>query len=207
MPLLLIGIFLTFLTSWIGLVAMPYFQIGQYKPEVDEITKDSVPPPFSGQADQGSVVYASNGCIYCHSQQVRPSEAGADLARGWGARRTVARDYMHDKVAYFGTMRTGPDLSNIGARQPSVDWHYQHLYQPQVVSPGSIMPPFRFLFEKRRILGQPSIDALKLLPPDQPEPGYEVVPTQDARALVQYLISLKRSSYPLPEAPEETPSK
>ena len=207
MPLLLIGIFLTFLSSWIGLVATPYFQIGQYKPEIDEITKDSSPPPFSGQADQGSAVYASNGCIYCHSQQVRPSEAGSDLARGWGARRTVARDYMYDKVAYFGTMRTGPDLSNIGARQPSVEWHYQHLYQPQVVSPGSIMPPFRFLFEKRKIVGQPSNDALKVLPPDAPEPGYEIVPTQDAKTLVQYLISLKRSSYPLPEAPEETPSK
>ncbi len=203
MPLLLIGIFLTFLSSWIGLVATPYFQIGRYKPDVDEITKDSVPPAFSGQADQGSVVYASNGCIYCHSQQVRPSEAGADLARGWGARRTVARDYMYDKIAYFGTMRTGPDLSNIGARQPSLEWHYQHLYQPQVISPGSIMPPFRFLFEKRRILGQPSNEALKVLPPDQPEDGFEIVPTPDARALVQYLISLKRSSYPLPEAPEE----
>lgn len=203
MPLLLIGIFLTFLSSWIGLVATPFFQIGQYKPEVDEITRESLPPGFSGQADQGSVVYASNGCIYCHSQQVRPSEAGSDLARGWGARRTVARDYMYDKVAYFGTMRTGPDLSNIGARQPSVDWHYQHLYQPQVVSPGSIMPPFRFLFEKRRIVGQPSNDAVKVLPPDQPEAGYEIVPTQEAKTLVQYLISLKRSSYPLPEAPEE----
>jgi cytochrome c oxidase cbb3-type subunit 2 len=207
MPLLLTGIFLTFLTSWIGLVAMPYLQIGHYKPEVDDVSGESLPPAFSGEANQGAVVYASNGCIYCHSQQVRPLEAGSDLERGWGTRRTVARDYMYDKVAYFGTMRTGPDLSNIGARQPSLEWHYQHLYQPQVVSPGSIMPPFRFLFEKRRIVGQPSNDAVKLLPPDQPEAGWEIVPTAEARSLVQYLTSLKRSSYPLPEAPEETPAK
>lgn len=207
MPLLLVGVFLTFLTSWIGLVAMPYFQIGRYKPEVDEISKDQTPPAFSGEAMLGSTIYAANGCIYCHSQQVRPAEAGADLERGWGARRTVARDYMRDKVAHFGTMRTGPDLSNIGARQPSVEWHYQHLYQPQVVAPGSIMPPYRFLFEKRRIVNQPSADAVTILPPDAPEPGWEIVPTHEAKVLVQYLVSLKRSTYPLPEAPEETPSK
>src|SRR5258708_31464531 len=114
---------------------------------------------------------------------------------------------MEGKGGVFGTVGQGPDLSNIGARQPSLEWHYQHLYQPQVVSPGSIMPPFHFLFEKRRIVGQPSLDAVKLLPPDQPDPGYEIVPTAEARSLVQYLVSLKRSSYPLPEAPEETPAK
>ncbi len=203
MPLLMTGFFLTFLTAWLGLVAVPYFQIGRYQPEVDEITKDQTPPPFSGQADQGSAIYAASGCIYCHSQQVRPTEAGADLARGWGARRTVARDYMRDRVAFFGTSRTGPDLSNIGARQPSVEWHYQHLYQPQVVAPGSIMPPYRFLFEKRKISGAPSSDAFKVLPPDAPEEGYEIVPSNEAKALVQYLIALKRSTYPLPESPDE----
>lgn len=206
MPLLLTGIFLTFLSAWIGLVAMPFFQIGRFKPLVDDITKDQTPPAFSGEAMQGAVIYASNGCIYCHSQQVRPLEAGADLERGWGARRTVARDYMRDKVAFFGTSRTGPDLSNIGARQPSAEWHFQHLYQPQVVSRGSIMPPFKFLFEKRRIANQPSVDALKLAPPDTAEPGWEIVPTPEAKALVQYLLSLKRSTYPLPEAPEEQPA-
>lgn len=203
MPLLVTGIFLTFLSAWIGLVAMPYIQIGRYLPEIDDVTKDQTPPAFSGEAMQGSTVYAANGCIYCHSQQVRPGEAGADLERGWGARRTVARDYMRDKVAYFGTMRTGPDLSNIGARQPSAEWHYQHLYQPQVVSPGSIMAPYKFLFEKRKIRDNPSADAVKMLPPDTAEPGWEIVPTQEAKVLVQYLLSLKRSTYPLPEAPEE----
>ena len=43
-------------------------------------------------------------------------------------------------------MRTGPDLLNIGARQPSVDWHLGHLYQPRAYVPGSIMPPYPFLF-------------------------------------------------------------
>ncbi len=211
MPVIIVGAFLAFFLSWVGLVATPYAQIGRAKPDIDDITKDQSPPPLPGTSIQGSAVFASNGCVYCHSQQVRGGNSsdigsgGADLERGWGARRTVARDYMHDRMAYFGAVRNGPDLSNIGARQPSVDWHYQHLYQPAVVSPGSIMPPFRFLFEKRRIAGQPSADAVKLLPPDLPEPGWEVVPTNEAKLLVEYLLSLKRSTYPLPEAPEEKP--
>ncbi len=64
------------------------------------------------------------------------------------------------------------------------------------------MPPFAFLFETREIDGAPSDDALEF-PPDSkygPEDGYEVVPTHRAKALVEYLLSLKLD-YSLPEAP------
>jgi cytochrome c oxidase cbb3-type subunit 2 len=98
-------------------------------------------------------------------------------------------------------MRTGPDLTNIGARQPTAMWHHQHLYQPAVVSPGSIMPSYRYLYETRKIEGQRSAEAIDLLPPDNPPEGYEIVPTYEAEALVAYLVSLNRN-YPLPEAPE-----
>ncbi len=201
MPVIIIGAMLTFLTSWVGLVAYPYVKLGQFLPVTQEDTGDIVPPPLSGLAIHGQKVYASSGCIYCHSQQVRQVGFGSDLERGWGARPTVARDYMRERTAFLGTMRTGPDLANIGARQPSPAWHHQHLYQPAVVSPGSIMPSYRYLYQKRKIVGQRSANAIELLPPDQPEPGYEIVPTYDAEALVAYLISLNRS-YPLPEAPE-----
>jgi len=53
-------------------------------------------------------------------------------------------------------MRTGPDLRNIGARQPSPDWHYLHLFDPQITSPGSIMAPFGFLYEYRAVVGERS---------------------------------------------------
>ncbi len=201
MPVIVIGIFLTFLSSWIGLVAYPYFALGRFLPFTDEATGDVNPPPLSGLAVQGQRVYASAGCVYCHSQQVRQEGYGSDLARGWGARPTVARDYMRENPVFLGTMRTGPDLTNIGARQPSVTWHHQHLYQPSVVTPGSIMPSFRYLYRLQKIEGQRSANAIDLLPPDVPPDGYEVVPTAQADALVAYLLSLKRN-YPLPEAPE-----
>ncbi|MEI7864364.1 MAG: cbb3-type cytochrome c oxidase subunit II [Chthoniobacterales bacterium] len=201
MPVIVIGVFLTFLSSWIGLVAYPYFALGRFTPFTAEDTGDINPPPLSGLAVMGQRAYASSGCVYCHSQQVRQVGYGSDLERGWGSRPTVARDYMRQNPVFLGTMRTGPDLANIGARQPSSMWHHQHLYQPTVVSPGSIMPSFRYLYRTQKIEGQRSANAIDLLPPDAPADGYEVVPTYEAEALVAYLLSLNRN-YPLPEAPE-----
>jgi len=201
MPVIIIGAFLTFLSSWIGLVAYPYLQLGRFTPFTAEDTGDINPPPLSGMAVMGQRVYASAGCVYCHSQQVRQVGYGSDLERGWGARPTVARDYMRENPAFLGTMRTGPDLTNIGARQPSAMWHHQHLYQPGTVSPGSIMPSYRYLYRLQKIEGQRSANAIDLLPPDTAPDGYEVVPTYEAEALVAYLLSLNRN-YPLPEAPE-----
>ncbi len=201
MPVIVVGIFLTFLSSWIGLVAYPYLTLGRFTAVTDEATGDINPPTLSGLAVRGQRVYASAGCVYCHSQQVRQVGFGSDLARGWGARPTVARDYMRENPVFLGTMRTGPDLTNIGARQSSAMWHHQHLYQPTVVSPGSIMPSYRYLYTTQKIQGQRSARAIDLLPPDNPPDGYEVLPSAEAEALVAYLLSLNRN-YPLPEAPE-----
>ncbi len=198
-PLIFVGIFLTLASSWCGLVLMPQIQLGRQQAVKIEETGEFYPAPRSGLAQQGFEIYRANGCIYCHSQQVRPEGFGADILRNWGPRRTVARDYLYDKPVMLGTMRTGPDLANIGLRQPSAEWHLRHLYNPQITSKGSIMPPFRFLFEKRKIGLRPSPDALKLTGEFAPEPGYEIVPKPEATALVQYLLSLKADA-PLPEA-------
>jgi cytochrome c oxidase cbb3-type subunit 2 len=195
-----LGFLLTFASAWVGLAMLPshYFSTLQF--EHDPVTGTELPPPLDAQAQRGAQVYLANGCVYCHSQQVRPADAGSDIARGWGQRRTVARDYLRDQVAVMGTMRTGPDLSNIGLRNPSDSWHLLHLYNPQLTSPGSTMPPFRFLFHKAKAGPQPRADALAL-PPEESTPGYEAIPSEEARALVAYLKSLRRSAYSLPEAP------
>jgi cytochrome c oxidase cbb3-type subunit II len=198
-PVLFLGIFLTIASSWCGLVLIPQLQFGRQQPLKIEETGETYPQPRSGLAQQGMQIYRADGCIYCHTQQVRASGYGSDIARNWGQRRTVARDYLYDKPVMLGTMRTGPDLTNIGLRQSSAAWHYLHLYNPRIPSKGSIMPPFRFLFEKRKIQGRPSPDALALPREEAPEPGYEIVPTPEGKALVQYLLSLKANA-PLPEA-------
>lgn len=199
-PLLFLGIFFSLALSWFGLVAVPQLQYGGLSSVEVEETGSLHPQPRYGAAEAGRLEYLAQGCIYCHSQQVRPAGFGADLERGWGRRRSVSRDYIHDQPVLLGTMRTGPDLTNIGQRQPSVDWHMNHLYVSLSTSPGSIMPPYRYLFERRRISDMPSPDALNLPAEFAPPTGFEIVPTPAASALVAYLLSLK-SDVPLPEAP------
>jgi cytochrome c oxidase cbb3-type subunit 2 len=199
-PLLFLGIFFTLASSWCGLVLVPQLQFGGLEAARLETAGQFYPLQRSGQALEGMQIYRANGCIYCHSQQVRPEDFGADIKRGWGKRRSVSRDYIYEKPVMLGTMRTGPDLMNIGERQTSLDWQFQHLYNPQITSKGSIMPPFPFLFEKQRIGKQPSPDALKLTGEFAPPSGYEIVPNPEAKALVAYLLSLK-SDVSLPEAP------
>jgi len=200
LPRLFIGIFVVFLFAWGGLVAMPYLQLGGLQPQVDE-DGNQFPPQRDSLAEYGAEVYAANGCMYCHSQQIRPEYAGSDLERGWGARRTVPRDYVNDRPVFLGTMRTGPDLTNIGKRQPSALWHHQHLFAPRAMAGDwSIMPAYRFLYKVQKVKGTPHPDGFTVPgDPSVPE-GYEIVPTKEAKALVAYLISLDRS-YSLKEAP------
>ncbi|MBM3835191.1 MAG: hypothetical protein FJ403_18340 [Verrucomicrobia bacterium] len=125
---------------------------------------------------------------------------GPDIERGWGRRMSVAQDYLFDQPLMLSKQRIGPDLTTIAARQRDPSWHLLHLYNPQSKVNGSTMPPYRFLFEKRKIGRHPSPDALQLTGEDAVEPGYEVVPTERARALVAYLLSMD-AQFGLFEAP------
>ena len=168
------------------LVVMPYL-----------LLKDTQPPPglkpYNDVQLQGRQVYIANGCVYCHSQQPRDIAQAPDALRGWG-RASVAGDYAYDTPHLLGTMRTGPDLLNIGARQPSRDWHLGHLYAPRAYTPGSIMPPYPYLFEVRQGTAQPG-EVVVNLPPADAKAGQVVVAKAEALALVDYLLSLDRT-YP-----------
>jgi cbb3-type cytochrome oxidase cytochrome c subunit len=149
---------------------------------------------------------------------------GPDIARGWGVARSVGTDFLYDYPVMLGSQRIGPDLANVGAWPRTPEWHLQHLYDPTSVIPGSVMPPYRFLFEKRLAPFQ----AAGAIHPPRPgpgaaliagtrtnwvipetlrpgsdvdlEPGYELVPNEEARALVAYLMSLRADS-PILERP------
>jgi len=163
------------------LVQLPHpILVGQTKPAADAAAKD----------------LTSAGA----KAQVWVIPEGPEIARGWGKRRTVAEDFAFDYPVLLGSQRVGPDLANVGLRMPDVSWHLRHLYAPRGEVPGSIMPPYKFLFEKRRMRNTPSAEALSLPGGMAPEPGYEIVPTRDARALVEYVLSL-RASEPLFVAP------
>lgn len=181
---ILLGALATVAFSMTGYVLLPALGI---QPEV-VTTADgrAYPAPLEAEALAGREVYRDLGCMYCHTQQVRADGYGADIARGWGRRGSQPVDYHGQQPPLLGTMRTGPDLANIGTRQPSETWHLLHLYDPQITSPGSNMPPFAFLFEE--VQGEHP-DALAL-PETHAKPGVSVVPNTRARQLVAYLQAL-----------------
>src|SRR5437773_8011186 len=115
----LLGSFGTFAFSWLGLTVVPNWQIGHLNPQSDEEGTDIYPQPQSGMFERGARVYAANGCIYCHSQQVRADYAADDIERKWGNRRSAPRDYIFEQTVFLGKMRMGQDIANIGARAPA----------------------------------------------------------------------------------------
>ena len=190
---IIIGSVLTLFSSMVGLVLLPIRGLGNFEAAPDPETGELVPPPLSALEARGRDVYVSMGCMYCHSQQVHPPSVRTDIDRMWGERRTVPRDYMQQGVAQMGTMRTGPDLANIGARQPGHDWHYLNLYQPRAINEQSIMPPHPWLFEVVGEEARPGREGLRLPEPYR-IPGRKVLPTDEARYLVIYLISLDQQT-------------
>src|SRR5215467_8065599 len=116
---LFLGIFGTFAFSWVGLTVIPNWQIGHLNPESDEEGTDIYPRPQSGMFVRGERVYAANGCVYCHSHQVRAEYIANDIERKWGNRRSAPRDYIFERPVFLGKMRMGQDLANIGARAPA----------------------------------------------------------------------------------------
>jgi len=190
---------ITFALPWLILVVIPAFKsvsLGsvKYDTVVDDIEVTKIYPE-SSVFTNGENIYRAEGCANCHTQVIRPIYAGLDTNRGnWGrtdggfARPSRARDYLGEDYAQIGYRRVGPDLSSVGYRITDAQTHHQHLYDPRSVAAYSTMPSFRHLYERREIQGRPSLNAVHV------EDGFEVVPTDKAKALVQYLLSLKKDS-------------
>jgi cytochrome c oxidase cbb3-type subunit 2 len=153
---------------------------------------------------RGRELYKGYGCFYCHTQQVRGDERLAvrgrvpvlPVDRRFGLDvASSPEDYASDDPPLLGTQRTGPDLTTVGSRLPSVDWHYWHLYDPRAVSPESVMPAMRWLFTTTDADKGPDdvevryIDSLGI-------PSGKLFATPDAQDLVAYLLSLTRSDTP-----------
>ncbi len=198
LPLLFLGVLFTMAASFWGMILVPHLQVGRQ--QQIEAAGERYPYARPGRAAEGLDVYRANGCAECHTIQVRPEPLGSDIERGWGERRTVAQDYLYDYPLMLGSLRLGPDLANIGVRQTNATWYLLHLYSPRLTSPGSMMPPYKYLFEKRK-LRPDARRSPNALPLDMAEGvRYEIVPKPEAFALVEYLLSL-RATAPLPEAP------
>ena len=117
---LLAGIFLAVAFPFGTLVVSSQIQLGPLGRAPAEEGGPLFPSREPGLAIQGRAVYVSLGCVSCHTQQVRPAGPGSDIARGYGVRASVARDYVQQKPVLLGERRIGPDLANFGARAKDV---------------------------------------------------------------------------------------
>ena len=113
---LLAGIFLAVAFPFGALVISSQIQLGSLGPAPAEEGGPLFPSREPGLAIQGRAVYVSLGCVSCHTQQVRPAGQGSDIARGYGVRASVARDYVQQNPVLLGERRIGPDIANFGAR-------------------------------------------------------------------------------------------
>lgn len=154
---------------------------------------------LSPQATRGKAVFVANGCVACHTQQVR----NVDMDKTWGSRPSLAADYAaisrtdvwRNTATLMGTERTGPDLTDVGNRQPGREWNLVHLYNPRIVVAESIMPAYPWLFTLKQ---EPAASDVTVAVPAQFMNGREgkVVATQDALDLIAYLQSLKQAKLP-----------
>lgn len=155
--------------------------------------------PLGVQATKGKAIYIANGCVSCHTQQVR----NIDMDKIWGERPGIAADYAANKridtwrntATLMGTERTGPDLTNIGIRQPSLDWNLVHLFNPRIVVKESIMPAYPWMFTIKK---NPGKGEVIVSVPQEYLKGKQgkVVADKEALYLVAYLQSLKQTKLP-----------
>jgi cytochrome c oxidase cbb3-type subunit 2 len=97
----------------------------------------------------GEHIYAIEGCWYCHTDQTRTliQDVVLNGSESYPAPPSSANEYIYQHITFPGTRRIGPDLSRVGVKRPSRDWHKSHFWAPQTSSPGSIMPPFQHFFD------------------------------------------------------------
>jgi cytochrome c oxidase cbb3-type subunit 2 len=209
-PFLFLGLFASMAVSWATFVLAPQLQLANLEP-TKTVSVTSVPVDYPnnlpGMARQGAEVYRADGCAYCHTKQVRPATLGSDLARGWGVRRSVAHDYIFDPTVILGSQRIGPDLANAGLRVDA-GAVLLRLWDPRILQAGSIMPPYRYLFDVRKIGRAPSTNALVVPLRFAAPAGYEIIPRPSALALAACVANLRQDRYlfEVPPPPSAVPA-
>ncbi|MBS1927742.1 MAG: cytochrome-c oxidase, cbb3-type subunit I [Chitinophagaceae bacterium] len=122
-----------------GLVEfMPTFLVKSNVPTISSVK------PYTPLELQGRDIYVREGCYVCHSQMIRPFR---DEVARYGE-YSKAGEFVYDHPFQWGSKRTGPDLAREGGKYPD-SWHYNHMYDPRSMSPGSIMPQYPWLLDNK----------------------------------------------------------
>lgn len=155
-PVLFVGSILFLILGIIVTIWLPSLDQEAYTPT-------QLAHPYTSQELLGRAIYIREGCWYCHTQQVRPPEANFGTVHVKGDIGPVSQpgDYVYQSPVLWGTARQGPDLTHVASRVDangfaygaSASWQYAHLFNPQLINPGTVMPAFGYL-------PKPELDAL-----------------------------------------------
>ncbi|TCV13699.1 cytochrome c oxidase cbb3-type subunit I/II [Sphingobacterium alimentarium] len=121
-----------------GIVEMiPTFTIQSNVPTIASVK------PYTALELQGRDLYIREGCVNCHSQTIRPFRSETSRYGEY----SKAGEFIYDRPFLWGSKRTGPDLHRIGGKYPH-KWHFDHMMDPTITSPGSIMPAYPWLIDQ-----------------------------------------------------------
>ncbi len=140
--------------------------------------------PYTPLELEGRDIYVKEGCHNCHSQMIRPFRSETERYGEY----SKAGEFVYDHPFQWGSKRTGPDLHRIGQKYPH-SWHYNHMYDPTTMSPGSIMPAYPWLLSEKYNKSQlpDKIRVMRKLGVPYPE-GFEDQAIADAEAQANEIV-------------------
>lgn len=155
--------------------------------------------PYTPLELQGRDIYIREGCNNCHSQMIRPFRY--EVAR-YGE-YSKAGEFVYDFPFLWGSKRTGPDLARVGGKYPD-SWHFNHMYDPESISPGSVMPPYPWLAEDDLDISTTNSKIYAMRKLGVPyEEGYEAIANKDLELQAkQIAATLKTESIEISEKKE-----
>jgi len=163
-----------------GLVEIfPMLVIDENVPKIESVK------PYTALELEGRDLYIKEGCIGCHSQMVRPFRSETERYGEF----SKSGEFIYDRPFLWGSKRTGPDLHRLGGKYPH-SWHYNHMLEPESMSPGSIMPPYPWLLEQdlNTDYTEAKIKVLRMLNTPYPQ-GYEGRAVADLKAQAKQIAT------------------
>ncbi len=139
------------------------------------VPKIATVEPYTPLELHGRDIYIKEGCVGCHSQMIRPFRSETERYGEF----SKSGEFIYDRPFLWGSKRTGPDLHRVGGKY-SHSWHYNHMIDPESMSPGSIMPPYPWLadLDLDTTTTAAKIEVLQLLNTPYPE-GYAAKANSD----------------------------
>ncbi|NBX80701.1 MAG: cytochrome-c oxidase, cbb3-type subunit II, partial [Flavobacteriales bacterium] len=134
--------------------------------------------PYTPLELEGRDLYIREGCYNCHSQLIRPLRFETVRYGEY----SKSGEFVYDHPFQWGSKRTGPDLAREGGLRSNI-WHYNHMFRPKVVSPGSIMPAYTWMHDNDLDVSliEKKIRAMQTMGVPYPK-GYDKKALKDLRA-------------------------